>query len=549
MRRMLKPLLCGLSLCLAGRASAATLSWQRGDRAESCMSEQEFRREVEQRLAGPQLSAIQPHRHLLVRIDHQASAWVMRLEVQDESGNLQGERTLSVTAASCKKISQYAITVVALALEGELGETPEPVPSVASPTPEPPAAAFGPEPAPKPPAPEAAAPYPRIAGSGQTTIYVYPPVFPSAFAGTGSLRIALQGLQPALAARALELGPFSVIQLAQSFANEPALQSWLRAAPELVPVAAGKAAANTPALPPADYVIVPLIEAFAIQNGIDYSLGKDPHAVIVSARITLVGFDFRSHRELPQVSFSTSLAFTGNAQNEGDARFAMRAALQTLAAEAIEPLRGYLRAPGQAEPEPPSAWAIGSYLYAGTRLAFREPSAPDIERAQATRLRVRDFEPAAEVGLGVRFVYGAAKQTGWRPAFDFRWTLVDTGNLTDIMDAQADLGRAFAIWPSAGIALVPQIGIGMLFVRDELGSPQASHAHLRSFLGAAAHLGLALEFHRLFSKITAFVALDTEYVVPLSTGTSSTEFLDAELPRMHAVGLHLGFNQCACRAD
>jgi hypothetical protein len=505
--------------------------------AESCISQTQFQREVERRLAGPNLSTLQPHQHLLVRVDREGNTWVSQIEVRDAAGNFQGERTLSVLAASCKKITRYAVTVVALALEGDFGEVAESAPESVPANPEPPVPAVQPARRPEP-AQSTAGAAPRVTGTGKVTLYVHAPVFSSRMGHIAPLRADLLPLQAALAARALELRPFTVVEVASPFPNEPALQSWLRKAPELAaPIASRQTSAGSEALAPADYVLLPLIETFTIRNGVDYSLGKDPRAIIVTAQITLYGFDFLSRRELPPVSFSTSLAIAGDAQNDTDARLALRIALETVAAEALEPWRDEVTG---SRPPPHSGWTLAYYIHAATRLAYRQPPASDIERADLANLRVNEFGSALEFGQGVYLVHGAATEPGFRPSFDARWAFVKTEQWAETIDAQAALSRTLAVWPTPGIALVPRVGVGML-IGNNLGSEAAERAHLGFLFGATAHLAVAVEFYRRLATVSPFVALDSEYVLPLLVDPSSAEFLDSKLPRLHGISLQIGF--------
>lgn len=574
MRRLL---LFGLLGFWSSAASAATLSWERGVGADSCAQAANIQREVEQRLTQP-LVSLRPKQRVHVSIERSAGAWVARVVMRDDEGKLEGERTLSVTADNCRKIEQYTVIVVALALEGDAMADDEPAAAVTTLEPEQPAAAPAPpEPLAPPPQPASAqrsppAPtqLPRVSGAGELCLFLQGPVYGpgSASAPAASAAIRTDGLrlQSALAVGLTRRALFTVIEVAPSFEDELSLRSWLRKAKSgPAPMVALAAGSGLEPLAYADYVIVPLIETLTIQDGIDYSLGADPRALVVNAHVTLLGFDFVSRRELQPVAVSASLAFASAARDTATVRLALQTALESIATDASKSLgeqhpafASQLRAASGArrvcaparssgkdarvaQAARDSTWEAGFYLDAVKRVAYAQPSEADLARARATGLRTQELGPATEFGVGARLAPRARNDAGWRPGFDLRAASVDTQSAPLILELQGGVGYELPFWPVVGLALLPRLNGGLLFSSGTLGRKDRERGQLQTFLGATAHFDLTVPFYRVVGDFSPFVTLGAEYVLPLLSDAQRSGFVDSELPELHAVGVEIGF--------
>lgn len=571
MRRLL---LFGLLGIWPSKGSAATLTWERGAGADACAEAAKAQLEVERRLAKP-LTSVRPQERVRVRIERSSGAWVARVEMRDNEGKLEGERTLSVTAETCEKIEQYTVIVVALALEGDAAEASRATPDATALESEQPAAAVAPPEAVLAPAPPAPAPaaeqLPRVSGAGELCLFVQGPVYgpgsASAPAASAAIRADGRRLQTALATQLAPRGLFTVVEVTPGFDGELSLRSWLRRASDVpAPVVTLAAASGNEPLARADYVLVPLVETLTVQDGIDYSLGPDPRAIVVNARVALLGFDFLLRRELPLATLSASVAFAGDARNATTVHLALQTALESIATDALKSLGEYPAFRGQpqtasghgarracaaiqssesgarlSQPARDSVWDVSFYLDAAKRVAYAQPAESELVRARATGLRAQEFGPATEFGVGVRLSHRAPNDVGWRSRFDARAASVDAGTVPLILELQGGIGYELPLWPAAGLALLPHASSGVLFASGTLGSEEPERGQLETFLGATANLGLTLEFYRLIGDFSPFVALGAEYVLPLLSERRKSEFLDSELPRLHGIAVQLGF--------
>lgn len=567
MRRLL---LLGLLGMWPSTASAASLTWERGAGADSCAEPAKVEVEVERQLGKP-LASVRPRQRARVELYRSGNSWVARLEMRDEQGNVAGQRTLSVTANNCNKLEQYTVIVLALTLDGGAQELAEEAPAATTPEPEQSSATFrAPEPVPEPPpapAPPARATQqlPRLSGAGELCVFVQGPVYGPGSA-SAAVRADAQRFQSALAAELLRRALFTVVEVAPSFERELSLRSWLRRAPDLpAPTVALPAGSALPPLAQADYVLVPLIETLTVQDGLDYSLGSDPRAIVVNARVTLLGFDALARRELPPVALDASLAFAGNARNMAGVRLALRTALASIASDALKWLErepefaSQMRAASArgarhgcaptrssdtgALPVQPAhgTWDVGFYLDAVKRLAYARPAESDLVRARATGLRAQELGPATELGLGVRLLRRTLDDSGWRPSVDVRAASIDTENAPLIVELQGGVGYELPLTPAASLALLPRMRGGVLLTTGTLGGQDRERGQLESLLGATLSLDLTLAFYGVIGNVSPFVTLGAQYVLPLRTDSQKSEFLDSELPRLHGAGLELGF--------
>lgn len=583
MRRLL---LFGLLGIWPSAASAATLAWERGAGADSCAGPQKVQLELQRRLAKP-LASVRPKQRVRVGIERRGGAWVARLEMRDDQGQLEGQRTLSVIANDCKKLEQYAVIVLALVLDGDAEEpravTPAagaalesepPAPALVAPEVVPTPTASPPSPAPAP----AAQQRPRVSGAGELCLFVQGPVYgpgsASAPAANTALRSDGQRLRSALAAELVQRALFTVVEVAPSFGDELSLRSWLRKASELpAPVVTLPTSSGLEPLAQADYVLVPLVETLTVQDGLDYSLGQDPRAIVVNARVTLLGFDHALRRELRPVTLSASLAFGGDARNTAAVHLALQTALESIASDAVQSLGDYPAfsdrprassalgarracAPSQSsvrdarvtQPAQRAAWDVGFYLDAVKRLAYAQPAESELVRARATGLRTQEFGTTTELGVGVRVAPRTLDDAGWRPGFDVRAASVDREKAPLILELQGGVGYELPLRRTAGLALLPHVSGGVLFSSGPLGGEDRERGQLETFLGATVNLDLTMPFYRLIGDFSPFVTLGAQYVLPLLSETPKSAFLDSKLPRLHGIGVALGFLMSGPRA-
>lgn len=575
MRRLLLSGLLGIWPCAA---SAATLSWERGASAGSCAEAAPIQLELEQRLAKP-LASLRPEQTVRVEVERRGGAWVARLQVRDERGELQGERTLSVIADDCRKLEQYTVIVLALTLEGgvalDVGASSGPTTLA----PEPPEATE-PEPAPVARSPRPAEQLPRVSGSGELCLFVeevvYGPGFASAPAAGAAIRADGRRLRAALAAELGQHPRLTVVEVSPSFSDELSLRSWVRRASELpAPLVTLPAGSELESPAQADYVLVPLIETLSVQDGLDYSLGADPRAIVVNARVQLLGFDFVRRRELRPMALDASLAFSGDARSAAAVRFALQTALEKIAADGVNSVEQELRlaalsqaasavgarracTPGRSSaggtgPLPrarAARWELGLYVDAMKRLAYAEPTDAQLARARAAGLRAQELGPATELGAGVRLSRRALSDAGgWRPGFDVRVATVDTELAPLILELKGGVDYELPLQPAVGLALLPQARGGVLWSSGRLGADDDERGRLETLVSATLSLDLTIALYRVIGDFSPFLTVGGEYVLPPLSPTRKSAFLDSELPRLHGASLALGFLMRGPRAN
>ncbi|MFZ5893068.1 MAG: hypothetical protein ACOY0T_18555 [Myxococcota bacterium] len=477
-------------------------------------------------------------------------------------------------------------------------EASAPPPSLESETP-----ARAEEPAPEPaavPPPDFA----TVSGSGKTTVYLYPAVLPLDLSRNWPRGVAAQATarlaERLFAHRLLQREVYTIVEAPTHFDTMRDAESWVRDARERSPKPL--MTANGPAKPP-DFALIWHVQELTLQDGYDYSLGTRARVTAVGLRLRVVGVDFQRKRELESIEVKTGFSIEGSRRDEALRKFALQLALEKAADQLLDALRpepAFRIRPRVVEDrdphvELPSLRGVGagdrfefedengkrsgyasvydveagrarlSVLDRGRgervvllakarrtvhsvavqgnyRFAYAEPSASDVARAADTMRSTRFFGAGTELGLDWKIWREPASGSRFRTLLELGWTFIASRNLALSWEAKGGIGYEVPLIPAIGLGATPFAALGGMWIRGTLGPDDSSerYAKLDGLLGATGNVGVQLEFYRLFGDFSPLALAQFQYVLPLLSGSSRSEFVDDRYPDLHALGVHLG---------
>jgi (2Fe-2S) ferredoxin len=442
----------------------------------------------------------------------------------------------------------------------------------------------------------------RLSGQGHSVLYVYPAIVPvereRGWPREVAPELVARLTQSLLSGRFVQREVYTVVepgQLLQQRSDGDALTRKAARRGSLVLQTGSKT------VPPAHYVLAPSLDELTVQDGFDYSLGGSGRALAVNLRLHVFITDIARRRQLQGFDVKTGFSLLGRSKDAAAVRFAVKLALEKAADEVLDALRveaafrvrprfveasdgaraellslrgvkngdrfefedangersgyatvhevgatrarvdvwksgrGRLVALGQAQRIVPSV-----ALKSVHRLAYGEPSAEETERAASEGLMARHFGAGIELGMMWRFAWESASGSRIRPLVDVGWSFAAAHSLALNVEARAGLGYQLMPIPALGLGLLPYVTAGGLFMRGSMGSDDAGQPKLEGLLGVTANVGSTIEFFRLLGAVSLAATAEAQYVLPLLSASSRDDFLDHELPALHALSFQLG---------
>ena len=579
----------GCCCCLVvAPAGAATLKWEQERGTESCAGQAHFVEAVEARLDRPVADYQKGLAEIQIRTRRAGTSWVAEIEIRSATTPQAGLRVLKVDGATCDNLEQYAALAVALIL------SPDPVPPASSEGVA--LAPGGDEEAAGPPAAmalghekmdEVATGEPTRDGTGPYVVYLYPTLL----SDDRTPRLASSvppdwlrlGLERAVTDRLLARETLSLVHTKANFSTVPSARSWARRA-------SIRPAPRIAQFPPADYALVPELEELLVQDGVDYTMGDRPQAVVVSGKVRVLVVDFKNHRTLGDITAQTSLSLSvaGKSRNTA-AQTAAGLVLGRLADETANALRAYAAfriRPRFVEAEREARLAslrgvsdgdafqfedasgersgyvvldhVGAsrasavvrksgsgerlvelsafeptsnevYLYSGARVAYSEPKAVASPPTSGALGRSPQLGDRREYGLGLRLLHLLSPVSPVRVIGGVRGALITGSSLGFVSEGQLGLGYELPVLPAVGLTLTPYAAPGVLFMRADFGMAALS-----------ASAGVQAELYRLVGDFSLTFGVEAQYSGVVWAETPKNQFIDERYPNLSGLSLQLG---------
>lgn len=430
---------------------------------------------------------------------------------------------------------------------------------------------------------------------------VTPPSGDPRFSRGASRRYAAALVQRALGARLEQREIYTVVEPRARFASLGDAESFARRAerrpPPRVLTEAGTHAAT------ADYVLLPTLDEVLVQDGSDYTLGGDGQAVTVTVRASALVTDVARQRGFSPLKAEARFSVLGTSADAATRRFALRLGLLRAVEELVQKLREnaafrirprvVLGPNGERHVELASLKGIGNgdrfvfedeqgrrsgyatvYDVTPTRASMRVLSSGEGTRllelakvpgmtsdfslrgarraaygassegerlaaAEAGR-RTRHFDGATELGVGWRFLVEPRSGSPLRPLVDAHFSFVASSGAALLVGMQGGLGYEASLLPALGLTFLPYVTAGGLFMRGALGDERSGQARLETLLAASGSVGGRFELVRLLGGFSLTLGAEAQYVLPLASAVSKSNFVGDELPDLHALIFQLG---------
>jgi len=600
---MWKRLLFACLLC-STHASAARISWEPGPSASACSSAAGFERDLQVRLGKPLTSVANAPQIVRIVIDKQDKNFVAKIELLDASGNLAGERTISVRGERCGAIEAYLSLAVALMIDPDaaLGEPPEPEPAEpAVPAAEPQPPAELPPATPEPPAastPNATESNARVLGHGKIVVYLYPAFMPDPASKDAQRARRIHAAtvsRDVLGKRLLEREIYTVVEPPPFFVDEVHADDWLQnSALERRLRATDESGAETPT---PDEVLLPKLESLVVQEGVDFTRGKNRPLVTATATVSLTGMDYQMGEPIDRVSASASVSVDGKLDDRAATRFAARLALLKATDDLVPALRdhaafrlrprvladgsvtlsslrgvengdyfqfestdgnrsGYARVYGiDGDRAKLHVWKsgegervvdVGKSRDGAFEFALRHgvafaSSPSDADRARATLAHQNVWSPGGYTSWGFesRYFFEPASGSQVRPTLATRFDFIGSSSLALDVTAAAGIGYEVAAVPAIGLSVLPFVEGSATWIRGELGGNEQNSQTLDGLLGVSGAVGAKLEFYRLLGNVSLTLDFAANYLVPLASVTPRSSYVDG-YPRLKTLDVALG---------
>ncbi|MDF3067324.1 MAG: hypothetical protein K0R38_2925 [Polyangiaceae bacterium] len=430
---------------------------------------------------------------------------------------------------------------------------------------------------------------------------VTPPRGDPRFSRTASRRYAAALVQRALGARLEQREIYTVVEPQARFESLGDAESFARRAerraPPRVLTEAGTRAAT------ADYVLLPSVDELLVQDGSDYTLGGDGKAVTVTVRASALVTDVARQRGFSPLKAEARFSVLGTSTDAATRRFALRLGLLRAVEELVQKLREnaafrirprlVVGADGERHVELASLKGIGNgdrfvfedepgrrsgyatvYDVTTTRASLRVLSSGEgtrlLELAKAPGMtsdfslrftrraaygtasegerlaaaeagrRTRHFDGATELGVGWRFLVEPSSGSRLRPLVDTHFSFVVSSGAALLVGMQGGVGYETPLLPALGLTFLPYVTAGGLFMRGSLGDERSRNARLETLLAASASVGGRFELVRLLGGFSLTLGAEAQYVLPLASAVSKSDFVGDELPNLHALIFQLG---------
>lgn len=430
---------------------------------------------------------------------------------------------------------------------------------------------------------------------------VTPPSGDARFSKGASRRYAATLVQRALGARMEQREIYTVVEPRARFESLGDAESFARRAerrpPPRVRTESGTQAAT------ADYVLLPSLDEVLVQDGTDYTLGGDGKAVTVTVRASALVTDVTRQRGFSPLKGEARFSVLGTSADAATRRFALRLGLLRAVEELVQRLREnaafrirprlVIGSDGERHLELASLRGVGNgdrfvfedergqrsgyatvYDVTPTRASLRVLSSGEGTRllelakapgkigdfslrytrraaygasSEAERLaaveaarRTRHLDGATELGLGWRFLVEPSGGSPLRPLVDAHFSFAASSGAALLIGMQGGLGYEAPLLPALGLTFLPYVSAGGLFLRGALGDERSQQARLETLLAASASVGGRFELVHLLGGFSLTLGAEAQYVHPLASAVSKSDFVGDELPNLHALIFQLG---------
>jgi len=583
---MLRVVVFAVLLLFSPPLGAASIHVRLGAGAGSCGSERDFRRSVEIRLGVALDQMANAPQQIETEFYRSGKAWVAKISMRDGSGAVLGDRALRVNAEECRVVEEYAALTISLMIEAEAVPTTPAIangpaeavpgePAVPEPTPEPIAAPVAP-----------AVRADRTWGTGPERLQLFRSLMFGPSLQPALAREAIELLASGLRERLLPSGLFTIIEPGLGIERFEQIEPFVRQTmQDQLPGGS------------ADHALIPIFHALALQRGLDFSFGERADAVMVVVHCSILPLSHRFHRVWPPLDIRVEFALRGKLGEPGVRQLALRLALERVVEVAMEGLRKYppfrlrlalsssssasveLKLPALADVEPgdtfvfegddgqrtglvsiaaingnsatANVYAAGSgsrlsergkyrpmwfgvHGFGAWRAAYRNPSAANVERANASGRYPRELGAGADLGVGLDLLY-VPRVSPLRAIGVIRVASADglpIASESGSAEISAGLAYELALSRSVGLTLSPHLRGGLEWLHGAFG-PDGAY-WISNFRALTANVGFALSFYRA-SSWTALFGFEYQAVRPLRSSTPASAFLDDKFPAFDAL--------------